>query len=86
LSKGADVNALWSVPEANVLMTPLCLACLAGQQEIVALLVESGATLNATDKVRCWTSFFCVPNLEIDLRGGSLKSQKCCVFLGVTAE
>ena len=34
-----------------MVLTPLSLAAFAGQQEIVSILVEAGATINAADKV-----------------------------------
>jgi ankyrin repeat protein len=51
LQNQADVNASWVVPEVGVVLTPLSLAAFRGQQDIVTLLVEAGAKINAISKV-----------------------------------
>ena len=51
LVKGANVNATWLVPEVEVVLTPLSLAAFCGREEVVALLVDAKADINAANKV-----------------------------------
>lgn len=51
LQNRADVNASWVVPRVGVVLTPLSLAAFLGREDVVAVLVEAGARINAPSKV-----------------------------------
>lgn len=51
LVKGANVNASWLVPGVGVVLTPLSLAAFLDRQDVVSLLIEAGANINAANKV-----------------------------------
>ena len=51
LDRGADPNVSWVLMEKDLILTPLCLAAVKGNQAMVALLVESGADINSHDEV-----------------------------------